>query len=319
MSAPNPTIVARAEKAAEILNINPEEVLEMLKDIGIDNSDFGLKILNAGTTNEGDICAVLIKDVKEGNLCLREKAAAAILKGRDPFAVEEKKAESKSESTNSVVETLVKTIQGNRPIQQWKDRELLETYDTDRDPEMEQELHRRAKAQPFIILKENGTTNPGDEPIDIEESLDLLKAARRGRKNPTIYPVGEVVKNVFMVTELNMDDRITELCPLCNEALYRGYCAHCELKFSGMDDDTRAYLRLVSESEKFNLNSFSDRRAVWASAVKGLDDLRMTWPGLSKKFDELKLTNELPRLRIIQNLPRSQKADPFYLDGNRSY
>lgn len=324
MSTSNPTVVARAEQAAEILNIKSEEVLEMLSRIGINNSDMGLRLLDAWTTNEGDLVAMLAhaKEHAKGDPLLKEKAAAAVLKGRDPFVVEEPGVieDQKSQSGNTVAEAIVKTIQGNRPYEQWKDRELLETYDKDRDMEIEDVLHRRAKCQPFIILKENGTTNPGDEPIDIEESLEMLHAARRGRKNPTIYPVGEVVKNVYKITELNIDDRVTELCPLCGEALYRGYCSSCEIQFKGIDDDARAYLRLIAESDNYvNVKSFSDRKALIASAMEGLDDLRKTWPSVSKMFDELKLTNSLPQLRIIQNLPRSQKADPFYQSGNRSY
>jgi hypothetical protein len=75
----------------------------------------------------------------------------------------------------------------------------------------------------------------------------------------------------------------------------------------------------MAEAGAFERNSFSDRKAALASASKGLDDLKMTWPSLAQKFDDLKLTNSLPKLKVIENRPSTAVADPFHVAGNRSY
>ena len=71
-------------------------------------------------------------------------------------------------------------------------------------------------------------------------------------------------------------------------------------------------------SGNFDVNSYSDRKAVFASASKGLEDLKTTWPSLIQKFEELKATNSLPKLRVLSSRPTTIK-DPFFMDGNRSF
>ena len=78
-----------------------------------------------------------------------------------------------------------------------------------------------------------------------------------------------------------------------------------------MGDEERAYVNLISRSSNFKADSYSDKKAVIASATKGLEDLRKTWPGASKQFDELKVTNNLPSLRKVRSLPSVKPADPF--------
>ena len=102
------------------------------------------------------------------------------------------------------------------------------------------------------------------------------------------------------------------MCPLCGEVLYKGYCDKCESNFSGIGYDERAYLSLISASGNMKLESFSDRRALIASATKGIDDLKKTWPSIQVTFDSLKSTSSLPSLKKIRTLPNIVKqSDPF--------
>jgi hypothetical protein len=217
----------------------------------------------------------------------------------------------------SQYQTLAEIMKSNRPIEQWSDRELLERFSKEREYEVEQELHKRAKQQNFIVLvPAEKRYEPGKEVIDIETSLELLKAARK-RTNPTMLPVEGKVLPVYKITELNPEDRIVELCPLCGESLYKGYCEKCQQNFSAIGDDARAYVNLIAATDTFSVDSFSDRKAVVVCAQKGLEDLKGAWPSLVQKFDELKLTNSLPRLRVVLNRP--SVADPYFQDGNRVF
>lgn len=318
------TLKNRVVQASLILGITERTLNKILNDNGFDDADLALKILDAKTTDLDTLVAVLSEGVKKkpNAKCpsiFKLKSAASILKGDDPFEKEEQKeAPLEKVPSKDFTETIATLIQANRDPHQMKDKELLQRYIEEREYEVEQELHRRAKFQPFVVLQ-LGRNQPGNEKLDVEASLDLLKAARR-RTNPTMIPLEGKVVPVYRITELNPDDRITELCPICGAGLYKGYCSKCELDFSGIGDDERSYVSLVSKKESFNPNNFSDRRALYASAIKGTEDLRQTWPSVQKEFEELKLLNSLPQLRVIKEMPSEKKiADPFNMNGNRSY
>jgi len=306
----NPSISARVEKSAELLSVQSKVIVEALKKAGIEDNPSGLALLNASTTTPEDLVSILQDNIPLAKK-LQLKAAAAILKGDDPLA-------QSPEPRPVKVESIADIIKASRPIEQWSDRELIDQYLKERLIEVEQELSKRAKNQPWVILKP-GKYEPGKEEIDIDASMDLLKMARKGKTNPTIIPCGESVSPVYRITELNLQDRIIEICPICGGSLWKGYCEKCAINFATIGDDERAYVYLISKSDTFKPESYSDRKAVAASARAGLDDLKLTWPSIFKKFEELKVTNNLPKLRIIENRPSQQVADPFFHDGNRAF
>jgi len=306
----------RISESAKLLSVETKSLIQDLKKSGIENDSTGLLLLNANTTTIDDLVSILESGCANGVPRLKLKAAASILKGEHlekatPFS----KQKMSVIDASSQYQTLTEIIKANRPVEQMGDRELIERYAQDKENCIEQELHKRAKGQNFIVLRP-GKYEPGKEEIDIDLTMELLKSSRK-RTNPSMIPIEGKILPVYKITELNPQDRIVEICPLCGETLYRGYCDQCELNFLSIGDDERAFINLISESPKFNRNNFSDRRAVYVSAQKGIEDLKQTWPSLAKKFDELKLVNNLPKLRIIMNRPSI--ADPFFQDGNRSF
>lgn len=311
------SFTARLENASKALKISQEELQKILTANGIEESDEGLRYLNSKIATLEVLESILQPSFNAG--VLQIKAAAMFLKGEDPF--EETNTNKKQEvpvSTNSSTDVLIKYLDANTPIPNLKDRQLLELWAADRDPEAEQELIRRSKGQHFIVLKP-GKYDAGKEEIDIEQSLELLKSTRK-RTNPSIMPGdNDTYVSIYKVTELNMDDRIIEICPICDEFLFKGYCSKCESNFSGIGDNERAYVKLIVDSGEFNVSSFSDRKALLVSAGKGLDDLKNIWRKIRKEFDELKATGDLPKLRRIMDRPAQQKMDPFKVAGNRSF
>lgn len=304
----------RVLKAAEILSISPSDLMKQFEEYDFKNTPETIQLLEADTTSLEDLMDILKVCVPSKGMKfnkIRAKAAASILKGGNPFEKEEPITASVSPRIDS---TIVELIKSGRPIEQWNDRELLEKYAKDRDYEVEQELHKRAKQQHFIVLLP-GKDSQNKELIDIDTSLDLLKSARK-RTNPSILAKldGKIVP-VYRITELNPDDRIMELCPICLESLYKGYCEKCNINVSMIGDEQRAYMALIAKTEK-NLG-VSDKKAIVASASKGLEDLKNTWPSLAASFDQMKLIGNLPRLRFIANRP--SQADPFFQDGNRAF
>ena len=323
----------RVSKTAEILGVSPDAVLKVLEEEGLKDDPTSLSVLDSSTTSIDDLVDILrrVNNTTDAPSVvistLKLKAASSFLKG-DGFS-ERPKSEASTVGTDLPVfkgdvasnNSFVEAMKTLRPIQQWNDRELLEKYAADRDPEIEQELHSRSHGRNFVVLR--GKTEDGKELIDVENSLDLLKLARK-RVTPSFLPLGAdgAVSPIYPILSLNMQDRVMELCPICGDSLFRGYCETCNESFSteftGMGDDVRAYVHLIARSGKFNPKSHADRKAVIASASKGLDDLKKTWPSIIQQFEELKLTNSLPKLRIIKSRPETIK-DPFFQDGNRSF
>ena len=310
MSSP---LSVRVSKASAVLGINPDQITKALQEQGIDDSAAGLAIIDASTTEITDLVAILanVDESLKGKI-LKLKAAASILKDA---SCERPKQDAPISAMAPMPVTFVDALKEMRPIQQWNDQELLTKFSKDRDPDVEQELHQRSKGRHFIVLKQ-GKFDPGKEEIDIELSLDILKKARK-METPSMLPQGDKVLPIYRIIELNINDRITEICPICGESLFKGFCPKCQASFAGIGDDERAYVNLISAQENFRADSLSDRKAVIASASKGVEDLKMTWPSLAQKFDELKLIGNLPRLRVIATRPTSV-SDPFFTHGDRS-
>lgn len=325
MSIDLTSIAARFSKAAESLKLQESELSQLkkvLSDVGIDEDDFGLKYLNSNVVSLEDLIEILQKNYEDkGKFCI--KAAASYLKGIDPFEVSYPptvKQEAPIPSTTAV-DAIAQILQANKPVGQMTDSELLDLWDKNRDDITEQELNRRAKNQPFVILK-SGTNIPGKEEIDVEYTLEMLRSARK-RSNPKIIPYRDnTFASVYKISELNLNDRIIEICPICGEVLWRGYCEKCNSNFAGIGNDERAYVRLIAESGKFQSTSVSDRKAVLISAAKGIEDLKITWPSIFKRFEVLKLMGDLPKLRMIANRPAQVPVDvqdPFHVSGKRQF
>lgn len=303
-------ITTRLEDAAKVLGVTKRTLAKVMSKIGITETEEGLSLLDAYTTNEVFLVSTMREipgDVQE----LKMFAAAEILKGRDPFAKQEPKKDEKTQSTSSpdaVTAAVVEAIRSQKDINQMKDRELLDLYQVERDYEVEQLLHRKAKYQPFVVL-EAGDADPGKEKINIEATLDLLKRARRD-KTPDMVPVGDDLFPVYKITELNKEDRVIDLCPICGGTLYKSYCGSCQVNFSDIGEDEKAFLKLAVDKRAFNSSSFADNKEALKLARESIDALKKTWPAVGKVFDDLKYVNNLPKLRIMRSTP-SRVSDPF--------
>lgn len=315
MSSP---LTPRIQHAADLLSV-PEEALEQaLKEAGVDNDDTGFMLMEASTTELEYIELEVLKKIQAP--VLKKKAAASILKGKDPFKRGDhpERRVVKADDSGKVIDTVAETIKSLRPIDCWRDEELLIAFDKDRDPQIEDELNKRAKGQRFVILKNNEEDNIGEESIDIDASLRLLKKSRK-HKIPTFVPGPDnMIVPVHRITDLNIHDRIVEICPICGELLFKSYCDKCGISFVDVTDDCRAYMKIVVDEGLINKTVMSDRKALMAAASKGIGELRKIYHQADPKYRELKLSDNLPKLRKVQGMP-DKIADPFYVSGHRTF
>jgi hypothetical protein len=315
----------RIKKSAEVLGVPTEQLRKALDEAGIANNEQGLLIIDSTTVTLEDIIDVitiievpsysysgpvplgdigkrLVHPFKSRTPILKIKAAAGMLK--DTVA-----SEMPAYGSFASVATLSK---GDRPIQQFGDRELVEKYALNRyDEVVEDELQKRSNSHRFIVLKE-GPFEPGKEEIDIEGTVGMLKKARR-MVTPSFLPLDSAkITPIYSIVELSASNRIIELCPRCEKLLFRGFCETCSMNLSGVGEYERAYMQLIF---KYTGQVIWDKnliRSIVVSALKGLEDLRLTWPVISGVFDDLKAKNKLPILRIISNRPSVINKAHFY-------
>ena len=245
----------RVQNSAEVLSVDQKTLLEDLSEAGI--TETRAFLLDYPTTTVEDLYAILKRlNVSRPPSNLQLKAAAGILKGDLPVIDMDRINEIKTETVKTLDRLYDEVIsnksftandsiylhldeQGRieQPIQQMTDHDLLVRYAEDRDFATSWELQRRSRDQPFIVLKspigkpgDLDLTEPGHEEIDLKMSLELLKACRKKGTPDDITSVqtGYMVP-VYRISELDMANRVIELCPFCKDLviLNRGYCPEC--------------------------------------------------------------------------------------------
>jgi hypothetical protein len=295
----------RTEKAATILGIKQEKLTEHLKSQGIEDCS----LLDAITTTVSDIETILYSLLGEfkSNIILKVRAAVSFLRGIDPFL--------KTESTESRSElsTIKALFEANKPITNWSDKDVLEGYIESNRDDLEAELQRRSKGQPFIVLKEGS-----NEEVDINASLMMLKKARK-EIIPSIQQTPDKrTIQVFKVENYHIDNRIRYESPLRpGVTLFDGYCPQSKFNFTKVSEKARQMLRLIYEKEG-KMNHLQEKQLV-DTAENGEIELATLYPEIYIDFKEKEIMGTLPKLTIVAPL-ETKKADPFYQAGNhRSY
>lgn len=291
------TFKERVSEAASIFSPyckSPEEIiLSALFEIGIDDSEIGLKILEAPSTVADDFNAALVK--LNINVPLpRVKAVWIMLKGQDPFKQKEVDVDM-TIHTPTLVEEIVKRLEKQKPIGQWSDQELLQNYGQDCPLQVEEELAKRSKSRPCIAFLHGK--------IHVETSLELLRQARHVN-TPTTYYVGCETVKVYKVGDFPMS--MFYECPVHSHVLLvNGYCEECGLVFKDYDVDKEKYifLRFISEIERIQpvaLRAYLDTT---------FEELKKMFPKVALRFSDLKEEGRLPTMK--RRLSSAKEGDPF--------
>jgi hypothetical protein len=291
---------SRIKKASVVLvpylkssSITAEELItKSLENIGIDDSELGLKILESKSTTDEDFDTA-IKTVGVNIPLPRIRIVLLILKGEDPF--EQKQVKVNAVDTN-VVEEIVKRLEKQKPIGQWSDQELLQNYSKNCPLQVEEELTKRSKTRPCIIFTDNNM-------ILLEPSLELLRQARH-TNTPTTYYVGNETVKVFKIGDFPMN--MFYECPIHSHVLLvNGYCEECGIAYKDFDVQKEKYifLRLISEEDKIQ------PIALRAYLEKSFEELTSMFPKIFLKYKDLKEEDNLPKLK--RRLSNTKNGDPF--------
>lgn len=288
----NAIISARISKVSSTFPLLSQKTLEdVLFFMGIDDSEVGLKLLEASTTGFEDFSIALSKaNIPPQVTSIKTKAAWEILKGRDPFTSTTPK-ESQTD--------LAKAIEILKPVGQYSDTELLERYGKNCPIEIEEQLRKKTQGRPCIVFNENGE-------VDQENSLYMVRKARY-EKTPRTYEIRGEIKELYSVGEFPMDILIE--CPIHSDVLLvEGYCEECGMKWIVSDKnyhddyDRRVFLRLITESS----DEPSDMRPY---RKMSFDELKSNFPKVFLRYKEMKEEGKLPSMK--RRLSKTQESDPF--------
>lgn len=200
------------------------------------------------------------------------------------------------------------------PVKNLSDADLVERYKCDMlDSEVEEELARRSKGRYVIVFKDED-----EGVIDKEETLSLLKEARK-RGTPPYYTNddGENVQ-VYKVLQTNLASRVRDLSPADGKTiLFRDTCTRTNINFSGVSYDDRVKIRLMGISLR---NPGQIREAVGMARAGKLDEhLKDYTPQVLKEYETKKLLGKLPSLKALDRSWRYEGVegtpltnDPFY-------
>jgi len=297
----------RVEKSAKILKINTKKLTQTLQENGVDD----IELLDASTTSHNDIQGILRNIEELVAPILKIKAAAAILKGEDPFGKVSQIVELPKKETNH---SLVDLIKSQRPVTQWSDEEVLNKYIETDDEQYESELQRRSKNRRFIILKE-GT----QEEVDVDASLVMLKRARKEDIPSFITGENKKVIRIYKVEAYHIANRVRYESPLRpGVMLFDGFCQVSNQNFKNVDDPARKFLRLIHTIEGTQ-SRLEETKLVDIAESEGVDGLGRIYPEILDQYMELSTTDSLPSLKVIAPV-ETRQADPFYQkSGNRKY
>jgi len=277
---------SRLEATSKILKISVDDLKTILFEMGIDEPEIGIDILDSPTTTFDDFLAA----VKVKNISIpvpKLKFAWATL--------QPPKQEQPVVMSGGTLENLVKTI---RPIGQWGDFELLEVYGRDGPTEAEEQLKKRSNGRNCIIFLDNGK-------VDVEQSLYMIRKARH-QETPSTFMIDKKMRQVFKVGEFPLD--VFFECPLhSNVLLVDGYCEECGVTY-GTDMDRLAFLRLV------RTNTSTD-----PMLYKNMDfeQLSKEFPKILIMYNELKEEGKLPSLK--RRISKARENDPFRVSSHRTY
>lgn len=289
------TLAQRISDASSILSPysnSPEEtILTALQKLGIDDSEIGLKILDAPSTTSDDFTSALV-ELKVNVPAPRIKAVWLMLKGQDPFKPKEVNLTTQDPN---LVEEIVKRLEKQKPIGQWADSELLQNYGKNCPLQVEEELSKRSKGRPCIVFVDNE--------INHEVSLELLRQARQMGTPTTFFVKGETVK-VYKIGDFPME--MFYECPVHSHVLLvNGYCEECGLVYKDYESEKEKYIfiRMISEIEKIQPVTL---RALLGSSF---DELKSMYPKVMLKYTELKEEERLPTMK--RRLSSTKDGDPF--------
>ena len=276
--------ISNVQTASEICKTILQEVLTKL---GVNDSQIGIDILTKDIISENEFETTLLE-------YLAPFPKKEIPKPRIKYVWSLLSAKPVNQP-----ETNPPIWSQQKPIGQWSDLELLNLYNKECPPDVEDELNKRARGRYTIIFNNDGT-------VDVENSLYMIRKARI-QEMPSTFMIKDQICQLYRIGEFPMD--VLFECPVHSQILLvDGYCEECGKKWDTNQYDKNVFFRLITQSEKVDLRLYKDQ---------SLEQLQGNFPKVFLQYKELKDEGRLPSLK--RKLSKTRQGDPFRVSTHKVY
>lgn len=281
----------RIRNFSKTISVEESKVREIFNNLGIDGeSEQSLEILES---DEALPMSDLFKYFVDSGLA---KIAKVRLGNKDLRGKHQNKSgyvETTAPNMTSAIEQLIKS---NRPKNIWSDEELLNSID---DPESEKILRSRTHGRHCIVYNSDGSINK-------TISLILINGAKK-QITPDTYLIDGTLVKVRRVGDVP-EELLSESPFSPNTALFMNVCSFSHTTWSDVSDEVKILCRLQACHVENGKLSKTELRSINHDALTmSLQDFRKKYMEASLMYDDLKLKDNLPKLKIRPN--NSIKSD----------
>jgi len=257
-------------------------------------------MLNHDLIGEKDFRTVFCEEYKIALPCVRA-LMKEVLKGKTST----EQVESKENS--GVLNAVVDMLKANKPIGQYKTKELLENYNADSSSEIWTELNSRAKGLHCIVFNKDGSVN-------IEVSNNILQSIRKLNVSGQIYSDGKQTYRVYLVGSFPEDTVLC--CPITGKILNNGFSQDLGINWNGVTEEALVFIRVIRDQNRSEvIGKFGAKQLLKTAKEGGVEALKEEYPTEYLVFEDLKSLNRLPSLRVnLNSLAEGRRVERGVLD-----
>lgn len=282
---------------AEAIKIAPETVLKVMEDLGVDpeSSDCLTMLDSEEILTSADIFRVFV-DTKLAGIA-RVRMGLAHLRGKTSL---DKPTTATTPGNNDAIASAIKDlVEQNKPVDAMNIEELLARYD-DMHPEVIKRLAAMSHGRPCIIYNRVN----GEVKVNIGESAKLVRVAMKQPTSDTTMIAGKLTKVYRAGTEFPAEP-IAESPFYPGTALVNGFCSVSTTDWNEVVYEARQLVRIYIQHCETAKLSKMQMKQLCDDAKLGVEVFRNKYQDAAIKFDELKIKDELPKLRFD---PQSQES-----------
>jgi len=265
-----------------------------LAQLGIYQDENSHDLLMSDDCQEGEVRRTFCENGDPNVPPVRFKRMWSILRGGE--------AKHEPERASDVSDALLEALGKTRPIEHWRDTELVAAYGFDCELTIVDALRKRSQNRPFLVFNQDGS-------VDVETSCRMLRETRR-REMPVMYQVSDSLKRLYRAGEFPgvLDLR----CPFHDVILTDGYCDESKMTWEGVDYECMQFARIAQEEGEAGQSKPDIRQFIATARGEGLSGLSRDYPHVALIFQERKEADNLPNLKVRLSEPnQANSADPF--------
>jgi len=295
----------RVQNASVFLGIDPTQVEEKLKELGVQKDEYGLQYLSdEEVTPFGDLRRIF-----------GDEMGIPIAKLR--MAMKSLRGPKDSDKTDTIDPESVR-LQHKYGIKMRLSNvdsvKLIEDYNPDKPTHpITIELKKRFEDKHVIAFK------PDSKVVDVEATANYIADVEQGYVEEETIEVDGILVRLYCIGEI--PNQLIDEDPLFpGKPLKRGRSVVNRINWSNIDEDTRRLCRIIVEEGSIDEDSRSEVRELAKLASEGLKAVGEVYPEAYLEYRERKEKDDLPKLRLtLQEANGNGKSNNPFGVSNRQY